>query len=29
VSRADAKVVVGIVTVERIMRALRGASTPH
>jgi CIC family chloride channel protein len=29
VSRADAKVVVGIVTVERIMRALRGASTPR
>ena len=26
VSRADAKVVLGIVTVERIMRALRGAS---
>lgn len=29
VSRADAKMVLGIVTVERIMRALRGASAPR
>jgi hypothetical protein len=28
VSRADARIVVGVVTVERIMRALRGASSP-